>query len=170
LNCAIYNNFLKPEDQSAMIGQALEGKRYFNINFLPWMPNNTDYNKFLNANHIMIAMSGGETWGLPEFTSVALGKHCVGLKAHGYKDWMNEDNSVCITPNGKIPAYDNMFFREGQPFNQGNIFDFSVDDFLDACDVAIEKVKSNSVNSAGLKLQEEFTWEKTTNLILENIK
>jgi hypothetical protein len=118
----------------------------------------------------MIAMSGGETWGLPEFTSVALGKHCIGLKAHGYKDWMNEDNSVCITPNGKIPAYDNMFFREGQPFNQGNIFDFSVDDFLDACDVAIEKVKSNSVNSAGLKLQEEFTWEKTTNLILENIK
>jgi hypothetical protein len=170
LNCAIYNNFLKPEDQSAMIGQALEGKRYFNINFLPWMPNNADYNKFLNANHIMIAMSGGETWGLPEFTSVALGKHCIGLKAHGYKDWMNEDNSVCITPNGKIPAYDNMFFREGQPFNQGNIFDFSVDDFLDACDVAIEKVKSNSVNSAGLKLQEEFTWEKTTNLILENIK
>jgi hypothetical protein len=170
LNCAIYNNFLKPEDQSAMIGQALEGKRYFNINFLPWMPSNVDYNKFLNANHIMIAMSGGETWGLPEFTSVALGKHCVGLKAHGYKDWMNEDNSICIIPNGKIPAYDNMFFREGQPFNQGNIFDFSVDDFLDACDVAIEKAKSNPANSAGLKLQEEFTWEKTTNLILDNIK
>ena len=83
---------------------------------------------------------------------------------------MNEENSVCITPNCKIPAYDNIFFREGQPFNQGNIFDFSVDDFLDACDIAIEKAKSNPVNSAGLKLQTEFTWEKTTNLILENIK
>jgi len=170
LNCAIYNNFLKPEDQSAMIGQALEGKKYFNINFLPWMQNNSDYNKFLNANHIIIAMSGGETWGLPEFTSVALGKYCVGMKAHGYKDWMNEENSICVTPNGKIPAYDNIFFREGQPFNQGNIFDFSVDEFLDACDVAIAKAKSNPVNEAGLKLQTEFTWEKTTNLILENIK
>lgn len=170
LNCAIYNNFLKPEDQSAMISQALEGKKYFNINFLPWMQNNSDYNKFLNANHIIIAMSGGETWGLPEFTSVALGKHCVGLKAHGYKDWMNENNSTCITPNGKIPAYDNIFFREGQPFNQGNIFDFSADEFLDACDKAIEKTKSNPVNTDGLKLQSEFTWEKTTNLILENIK
>jgi hypothetical protein len=170
LNCAIFNNFLKPEDQSAMISQALEGKNYFNINFLPWMPNNADYNKFLNANHIMIAMSGGETWGLPEFTSVALGKHCVGLKAHGYKDWMNEENSVCVTPNGKIPAYDNIFFREGQPFNQGNIFDFSSSEFIDACDVAIEKAKSNPVNKNGLKLQEEFTWEKTTSEILENIK
>lgn len=170
LNCAIYNNFLKPEDQSAMIAQALEGKRYFNINFLPWMPNNSDYNKFLNANHIIIAMSGGETWGLPEFTSVALGKHCVGLKAHGYKEWMNEENSICITPNGKIPAYDNIFFREGQPFNQGNIFDFSVDEFLEACDIAIEKAKNNPTNENGLKLQQQFTWEKTTNLILENIK
>jgi len=170
LNCAIYNNFLKAEDQSSMIGQALEGKKYFNINFIPWMDNQKDYNQFINAKHIIIAMSGGETWGLPEFTSVALGKHCVGLKAHGYKDWMNEENSICITPNGKIPAYDNIFFREGQPFNQGNIFDFSVDDFLDACDIAIEKAKSNPINSAGLKLQQEFSWEKTTNLILDNIK
>jgi glycosyltransferase involved in cell wall biosynthesis len=170
LNCAIYNNFLKQEDQSAMIGQALEGKRFFNINFLPWMEKQEDYNKFLNANHVMIAMSGGETWGLPEFTSVALGKHCIGLKAHGYKEWMTDENTICITPNGKTPAYDNMFFREGQPFNQGNIFDFSVDEFLDACDVAIEKAKSNPANKAGLKLQEQFTWEKTTNLILENIK
>lgn len=170
LNCAIFNNFLKPEDQSAMIHQALEGKSYFNINFLPWMDKGEDYNKFLNANNIIIAMSGGESWGLPEFTSVALGKHCVGLKAHGYKDWMNDENSICLTPNGKIPAYDNMFFREGQPFNQGNIFDFSVDEFLDACDVAIAKAKSNPLNQSGLKLQTEFTWERTANLILENIK
>jgi len=170
LNCAIFNNFLKPEDQSAMISQALEGNRYFNINFLPWMDSQSDYNSFLNANNIIIAMSGGETWGLPEFTSVALGKHCVGLQAHGYKDWMRPENSICLTPNGKIPAYDNMFFREGQPFNQGNIFDFNVDEFLDACDIAIEKAKSNPVNESGLKLQEEFTWEKTANSIIENIK
>lgn len=170
LNCAIFNNFLKPEDQSAMISHALEGKRYFNINFLPWMDSNLSYNQFLNSNHIIIAMSGGESWGLPEFTSVALGKHCIGLKAHGYKDWMNDENSICLTPNGKIPAYDNIFFKEGQPFNQGNIFDFSVDEFLDACDVAISKSQSNPVNESGLKLQTEFTWEKTANLILENIK
>jgi hypothetical protein len=83
---------------------------------------------------------------------------------------MTEENTICITPNGKIPAYDNIFFREGQPFNQGNIFDFSIEEFLDACDVAIEKAKSNPVNENGIKLQQEFTWEKTTNLILENMK
>jgi hypothetical protein len=170
LNCAIYNNFLKAEDQSSMIAQALGGKKYFNINFIPWMDSQKDYNQFLNANNIIIAMSGGETWGLPEFTSVALGKYCVGLKAHGYKDWMTEENAICINPSGKIPAYDNIFFREGQPFNQGNIFDFSVDDFLDACDIAIEKAKENPVNSNGLELQSKFTWENTTNQILESMK
>lgn len=170
LNCAVWNHFLKIEDQNALIGQALDGKRYFNINFLPWMDSNEQYNQFLNANHIAIAMSGGETWGLPEFTSVALGKHCVGLHAHGYKDWMTKENATTIEPNGKIPAYDNIFFREGQPFNQGNIFDFSVDDFLDACDIAIEKVRANPVNQAGLSLQDKFTWANTTNSIIQNIK
>lgn len=170
LNCAIFNNFLKPEDQSAMISHALEGKKYFNINFLPWMDKQSDYNQFINSNHIMIAMSGGETWGLPEFTSVALGKHCIGLRAHGYKEWMNTENTICISPNAKIPAYDNMFFVEGQPFNQGSIFDFSADEFLDACDIAIGKFKANPVNTAGLELQNKFTWENTTNLILDNIK
>jgi hypothetical protein len=83
---------------------------------------------------------------------------------------MTEENAICINPSGKIPAYDNIFFREGQPFNQGNIFDFSVDDFLDACDIAIEKAKENPVNSNGLELQSKFTWENTTNQILESMK
>ncbi len=170
LNCALYNNFIDKENQSAMINHALGGNKFYNINFIPWIPKNEEYNKFLNANHIIIAMSGGESWGLPEFTSVALGKHCVGLRAHGYKEWMNQENSVCISPVGKIPAYDNMFFREGAPFNQGNIFDFSADEFLDACDVAINKAKENPVNKSGLELQEKFSWQNSVNSIIDIIK
>ncbi len=169
LNCAIFNHFMKPEDQSMLIGQALEGKKYFNINFVNWMESNEEYNKFLNANHIILAMSGGESWGLPEFTSVALGKHCVGLHAHGYKEWMNADNSVLLSPSGKIPAYDGLFFKEGSPFNQGNIYDFSETEFLDACDVAIAKTKSNPVNANGEQLREKFTWEKTTKSIINSL-
>lgn len=170
LNCAIFNHFMKPEDQSALIGQALEGKKYFNINFINWMDTNAEYNQFLNASHIILAMSGGESWGLPEFTSVAIGKHCVGLHAHGYKEWMNAENSILLSPSGKTPAYDGLFFKEGHPFNQGNIYDFSESEFLDACDVAISKAKANPINTEGEKLQEKFTWEKTTNAIIAAIK
>jgi hypothetical protein len=165
LQCAIYNPFLKEEDNKALFASILEGKNYFNISFLGQMQKNILYNDFLNSCDVIIGMSGGEGWGLPEFQSVAIGKHAVILNAHGYKEWANKDNSVLVNPNGKIEVYDNMFFNRGQIFNQGNIFDFDSDDFLNACDKAVERVRKQKVNTAGLELQNKFD---SKNLI-ENI-
>jgi hypothetical protein len=169
LNCAIYNNFLDPNVQSQIISQVFQGERYWNINFIPYLPTNAAYNQFINNNDIILAMSGGEGWGLPEFQSVALGKYCVGLNAHAYKDWMNENNAVLVNPSGKIPVYDNMFFREGSEYNQGNIFDWDENEFISAMETAEKKFKQNPENSEGLKLQEEFTYAKTTDAILSII-
>ena len=112
-------------------------------------------------------MSGGEGWGLPEFQSVGLGKHSVILNAHSYKGWANEKNSVLIEPSGKIPAYDNMFFKKGQPFNQGNINTFNEDEFIAACEEAIKRVESSPLNTSGLKIQENFTSSKTLDHLLK---
>ena len=106
---------------------------------------------------------------MPEFQSVALGKHAVILNAHGYKSWANESNAVLVNPSSKIEAYDGTFFQKGQPFNQGNIYDFNEDDFISACDLAIKKVESNRINNAGLKLQEEFSTEKFYSNIISHI-
>ena len=170
LNCSLYNHFLDPNVQSQIIGQALQGQRYWNINFLPFLPTNSAYNQFINNNDIILAMSGGEGWGLPEFQSVALGKHCVGLNAHAYKDWMTEDNSTLVNPSGKIPVYDNIFFREGAEFNQGNIFDWDESEFITAMETAESKFKKNPENIEGLKLQEKFTYTKMTDSILNTLK
>jgi hypothetical protein len=159
LQCAIYNPFLKEEDNKTLFASILEGQNYFNISFLGHMQKNAIYNDFLNSCNIIIGMSGGEGWGLPEFQSVALGKHSVILNAHAYKEWANNKNSTLVEPTGKIEAYDNMFFSKGQSFNQGNLFDFNPDDFIDACEMAIKKVRSNKVNEEGLKLQEDFKSE-----------
>ena len=170
LNCAIFNPFLEPNVQSQIINQALNGQKYFNINFLGHMPSNELYNDLLNNTDIVLAMSGGEGWGLPEFQTVALGKHCVGLNAHAYKDWMNEKNSVLIQPNSKIPCYDNIFFKQGMEFNQGNIFDWDEKEFLDGLEKVESRFKSNPVNTDGLKLQEQFTYSKMVDSILETMK
>lgn len=167
LNCAIFNHFLEPNIQSQLIGQALGGQNYFNINFLNYMPSNEMYNDLLNNIDIVLAMSGGEGWGLPEFQSVALGKHCVGVDAHAYKDWMTEKNTVLVKPNSKVPCYDNIFFREGDNYNQGNIFDWSESDFISALDQVESRYKNNPVNTEGLKLQEQFTYSKMVDSILE---
>jgi glycosyltransferase involved in cell wall biosynthesis len=160
LQCSIFNPFLKAEDQTALLSNTLEGKNYFNISFLGFMPQNKIYNDYLNSGDIIIGLSGGEGWGLPEFHSVALGKHGVIMNAHGYKSWANEKNTILVNPNSKIDACDNVFFHRNQPFNQGNIYDFSEDDFISACENAIERVRLSKVNQEGLKLQEEFSSQK----------
>jgi hypothetical protein len=170
LNCAIFNHFIDPNAQSQIINQALNSQKYFNINFLNYIPSNEMYNDLLNNTDIVLAMSGGEGWGLPEFQCVALGKHCVGLNAHAYKDWMTEQNTVLVQPGSKIPCYDNMFFRQGDPYNQGNIFDWDDQEFINALDNVELKYKNNPINTEGLKLQEQFTYSKMVDSILEIMK
>ena len=173
LQCATYNIFLgsNPQECDAnnneMIRQILEGKsKPFNVNFLPHMKENAVYNDFLNSGHIILGMSGGEGWGLPEFQSIALGKHAVLLNAHSYKTWATSDMATFVNPSAKIPVYDNMFFKQGEPFNQGNIFDWNEEEFLAACDSAISKAKSNPINSAGLSLQDTYNKDKFVDNVL----
>lgn len=167
LQCSIYNQHLNEEQNKSLFQQTLEGKEYFNIQFLGYLPTNVMYNDYLNSSSIVIGMSGGEGWGLPEFHSVGLGKHAVILDASGYKEWANEDNSVLVKPSGKIEVYDGMFFNKGQPFNQGNIFDFNEDEFIAGCEKAIEKYESNPINEEGKKIQKDFTIDKTIDKLLE---
>jgi glycosyltransferase involved in cell wall biosynthesis len=167
LQCSIFNPFLKQEDQNALINSMLEGNRYFNISFLGHMQANETYNDYLNSANIILGMSGGEGWGLPEFHSLALGKHAVILNAHTYKDWANDNNSVMVDPSEKIEAYDNMFFTKGSPFNQGNIFSFKEEAFIAGCEQAIKRYESNKINTAGLELQKKYTIDNTVSQILK---
>tara|TARA_Y100000361_G_C11128004_1_gene327172 strand:+ start:246 stop:1319 length:1074 start_codon:yes stop_codon:yes gene_type:complete len=167
LQCAIFNPFISNEDNEK-IHRQLTGNNYiFNVNFVGFMPNNELYNDFLNSGDVIIGMSGGEGWGLPEFQSTALGKHSVILNAHSYKDWATNENSVLVDPSGKIEAYDGMFFQKDNEYNQGNIFDWNEDDFISACEEAIKKVESNKLNEEGVKLQKDFTYSKTLDKLLE---
>lgn len=169
LQCAIYNGFLSQEQNGALVHQILEGKKVFNVNFLGFMGKNEIYNDFLNSAHIVLGVSGGEGWGLPEFQSVALGKHSVILNANGYKGWANEKNSVLINPSGKISSIDNVFFKAGEKFNQGDIHDFKEDDFISGCEEAIKRVESKEKNKEGMKLQEEFSVRRFSDSVLRLI-
>ena len=167
LQCAIANPFIKEEDFKSHVSQIMEGKSYFNINFLGMMQKNVLYNDFLNSGNIILGMSGAEGWGLPEFQSVALGKHSVILNASAYKDWATEENSVLVESNGKEDAADGVFFKKGSPYNQGQIFTFDEDAFIEGCEKAIERYKASPENTSGLELQEEFTYKKTVDAITE---
>jgi hypothetical protein len=170
LQCALHNPFYQdPSELKGVFTNMLDGKPVFNVTFLTSMPKNSTYNDFLNSSDIVIAMSGAEGWGLPEFQSVGLGKHAVVLNATSYKEWANKENSVIVEPNNKIEVYDGKFFAKGAPFNQGNIFDFSEDEFIAGCEEAIKRVESDRVNHEGLKLQEKFKYSDTASKLLSMI-
>ena len=166
LQCAIFNPFLTQQQNNQIISQlVLEGNpKPFNVSFLPTVPQNEIYNDFLNSGDIIIGM-GNESWGLPEFHSVAMGKHSVILDYNGHSDWADSGNSVLVSPDGKEEAYDGMFFHKGQAFNQGKNPTFSQDSFISGCEIAVKRVLSNRLNSSGLALQEKFSKE----LFLDNI-
>jgi glycosyltransferase involved in cell wall biosynthesis len=170
LNCSIRNPFIDEKSQSEAIMSILGGQKFYNINFLDFMPKNSDYNDYLNSNDIIIGMSAGEGWGLPEFQSVCLGKHAVILNAHAYKDWANSENATLVESNSKIDCYDGIFFHKGAEFNQGQYFDWDEDEFINACEEAEKKFKENPVNEKGLELKDNFTWSNTVDTILDNIR
>lgn len=170
LQCALWNPFLSGDQNNSVISSLLGGKQPFNVSFMGFMQKNSQYNDFLNSADVVLGMSGGEGWGLPEFHSVAMGKHAVILDCSGYKGWANSKNAVLVNPSGKIPAYDNMFFHQGSPYNQGSIFDFKEEDFIGACEESIKRVKKNRVNQEGAKLKKEFTSSRTLDMILDHMK
>lgn len=160
LQCAIFNPWLGEEQCTNIINQMFDGEKYDNISFLGRMDENATYNDFLNSADIVIGMSGGEGWGLPEFQSVAIGKHGVMLDAHSYKSWANKENSVMVPSFDKFESHDGAFFHKGDIKNQGKFFDFKEDDFVNGCEEAIRRVEQNPVNEIGMRLQQDYSVEK----------
>ena len=171
LHTHIYNPFFKPEDNQQIIGKILEGRpKPFNVNILPFMKTLNELNDCFNAINIVIDMSGGEGFSLPSFHCLGLVKHAIIHNCSAMKDWATSKNAVLINPTGKEEIYDGLFFNKGQPFNQGNIYTWDEDAFIAGCEEAIYRKTANPVNEEGLKIQEDFTWKKTVDTILETVK
>ena len=166
LTCCINNPFFKKEQMESLINNLLGGTRYGNINFLPFLPHNSQVNDFLNSIDIDLGgMSGAEGWNLPAFNSTCLGKWSIVLNSTSHKDWANSDNCIMVEPNGREEIYDNIFFHKGSMFNQGDIYTFNERDLLLAMEKAEKVCKIK--NKEGIKLKDKFTYKNTLEKILE---
>lgn len=169
LNCAIHNHFLDAGRAAALLTEALGGQHYWNIQFLPWAPDNATYNVTLQSSQIVIAMSGGEGRDLPCYHATAMGAWPVAMRAHAFMDYLNDDNAVLVSPNGKRPAADGVHFASGVPFNQGNIFTFDDDAFIAGCEEAEKRVQSKGLNTKGLELQ-QLGYQQAADILLRDLK
>lgn len=170
LSVQITNPFYDIKVQEQQIAQALSGERYCNIQFFQFLDRES-FNQLLNScNFDLSGLSGGESWSLIPFTMANLGRWPIVLDCSGTKSWANNTNSILISPSGKEPAADGIFFApsEQTQFNKGNIFTYSNSDVEEAMDLAVNKYNRN--NDDGEKLATEFTYDKTVDYILTNIE
>jgi hypothetical protein len=166
LTCCVTNPFVKEDEMRKLINDALGNEHYTNVNFLPYLNTNIEVNDLLNSADIdLTGLSGGEGWNLPSFNATALGKWSVVLNATSHKDWATAENSILVEPHGEISVADNMFFQEGNPFNQGSFYSWKEDAAIAAMETAISK--SKTVNTEGLKLQQKFSYKRTTDELLK---
>ena len=169
LSVCCINPFYKPEEMKALLSDLLDGKRYTNLNMLPFLKKNSDVNHFLNAIDIdLTGLSGAEGWNLPAFNATCLGKWSIVLNATAHKDWADKDNCLLVEPNGKEEAYDGKFFVKGSPFNQGSIYTWDSDTVAQMMEQACLKKGQN--NAAGESLKENFSYEKSVSLLNKGLE
>jgi hypothetical protein len=164
LTCAVVNPFLSQQKLQHSIARIFDGKRYNNINFIPYLKTNSEVNDYLNSIDIDLGgMSGGEGWNLPAFNATALGKWSLVLNATAHKDWATNENSLLLEPSGKMESEDKTFFVKGGPFNQGEFYDFNDDDFISLLEKSLNFAKKE--NTEGLKLQSTHSYSSVVEKI-----
>ncbi|MDP2692400.1 MAG: hypothetical protein Q8O88_02025 [bacterium] len=170
LHLHIHNVFYNEQQIQATYQKMFDGKNPpFNVQIYPFLKNNSLLNDAFNVTNIVLDMSGGESISLPSLHCVALGKHAVIHHCSAMKDWTNEQNAVLVQSNGKELVYDGVFFNQGNQFNQGNIYTWDENEFIAACEKAIQRYEANPVNEAGFELQEKYSFKGGVDIILKEI-
>jgi hypothetical protein len=169
LSCCITNPFFKPEQMNEIINGVLEGKRYSNINFLPYLRTNQEVNELLNAIDIdLTGLSYAEGWNLPSFNATCLGKWSIVSNATSHKDWATEENAILVECDACVDSHDGAFFLSGQSFNQGSFPSYSEKAMLEAFEKAEKRLAEQPINTAGIKLGEQMTYAVTAQKIIES--
>jgi glycosyltransferase involved in cell wall biosynthesis len=168
INLSVFNPFFSGEDNNRILASIFDNKpKPYNVNILPYVQTVSEVNDVLNFTDVLVDMSGAESFSLPSFNATCLGKHSIVHYNTGIKQWATEETSTLVNSSKKIPLVDGVFFKEGGDFNQGNFYDYDDEEFLDKLDVVYKKWQINKINEKGLELAEKFSWDKSTDSILE---
>lgn len=169
LTCLVENPFLKPEQMKGLIAKVFDGKDYWNVSFLPRLSTNLEVNDFYNSIDIDLSgLSSAEGWNLPAFNATCLGKWSCVSNCTAHTDWANKENSILVEPTGLVPPWDGVFFQNGAPFNQGNLFEIPESGMEEAMLKA--SCLAGTPNLNGESLREKFNYKNTAQKILEFVK
>jgi hypothetical protein len=173
LTLCITNPFFDENNHHAFYNNVFKCRNWmeekpFNVNVLPRLKTNDQMNQLYNSADIDLSgFSSSEGWNLGAFATTALGKCAIVTDATAHKDWATKENSILVEAKDVKPVYDNIFFKQGEPFSQGNVYSFTEEQLTSAL-ITAEKL-AKTPNPAGLELATKFTYKRTVDEILAKI-
>lgn len=170
LHLFVTNPFFKQNQMNDLFADVFNNQLApSNVILYGHQPKNSLINDALNCTNIIIDMSGGEGLSLPSLNALALGKHGVIHNCTAMKDWATPENATLVEPSSVTPVYDGVFFQPGQPFNQGNIYDWEEKDYLEALQTAYSRFLLSKDNIAGKDLANKYNYDVGADIILKTI-
>lgn len=122
--------------------------------------------------------SRAEGWGLESAEMLRMGKRVILTDVAGHTEYASHENSLLITCDSKEDAHDDTWFFanhpdwSGKPGRWASLGKSQFDQLVEhmRC-VHREKQEKGflSLNEAGIKTMEKFTWEKTASLIIDSL-
>lgn len=102
--------------------------------------------------------SHAEGWNLEIPELFACGAHVIATNYSGHTEFVNEENTKLIQPNGMELAQDGKWFH-----GQGEWCSYKVKDLIDRLKEVHELKQSGQlgINKAGIETAKKFTWENT---------
>ncbi len=169
LTCLVSNPFFSEEQMRKVILMSVGNQQWNNINFLSRLQTNEEVNHLMNSIDVDLSgLSNGEGWNLPAFNATALGKWSVVTNCSSHKDWATKENCILVNTDGMQDCYDNFFFAKGGAFNQGQYYKINDETLIEAIKKSESYAKKE--NKEGLKLQSQFTYSKSVDMILNKIE
>lgn len=159
------NNFISKEKERKWTNHYKElGNK---VKLIPPLSTSRQIAELINRSDVGVYPYLAEGWCMPILESLSCGKRVIATNYSAPTQYLNQDNSVLINPDGLEYAFDDTFFNGvGKWAFLGGTY---LRTLVDALRAEYKIAKDRVVNEAGIKTAEEFSWEKTAKMIMQNI-
>lgn len=164
-----HNPFLNQEQEREWVDLYKNSKMGERIEILPRVQTHQEVANVIRQMDCGVFPSRAEGWNLEAIEMLSCGKQLIATDYSAHTEFCTKENSRLIEIEEKESAYDGIWFHgQGMWAELGSSQIDQLVEHLRA--VHKEKQSGKLSNEAGIKTAKEFSWQKTTEIILENME
>ena len=141
------------------------------INFIDRVASHAHLARLMQQSYCLVAPSLAEGWNMPLLEAMACGKFTIATNYSGHTEFCNESTTLLIEPASKVPAIDNMWFKENSKTNCGNWITYDIDELTEHMRSIYRTYRNGIVlNDNAINNSLDYTWENSAKRIVEKFE